>query len=215
MIKNRTVQLIFQSFFCAFGVVGIFSSIGFFDYKFYDVFYVMFTNLSNYLCVGIMFAQLVQTAKKKGDGYVNTAPILMFIAMLGILLTFLVFNIMLAPTREAALNFSVGSILFHVVLPLMFIADWILFYERKQIKWYYPLLSVFFPLTYAAFIFIRAWALNFNPSAPSIYPYFFLNLDNLGVAGVAKWILILFVCFVVVGYIFFAFDRLIKSPKKQ
>ena len=119
MIKNRTVQLIFQSFFCAFGVVGIFSSIGFFDYKFYDVFYVMFTNLSNYLCVGIMFAQLVQTAKKKGDGYVNTAPILMFIAMLGILLTFLVFNIMLAPTREAALNFSVGSILFHVVLPLM------------------------------------------------------------------------------------------------
>ena len=31
MIKNRTAQLIFQSFFCAIGLIGIFASIGIFD----------------------------------------------------------------------------------------------------------------------------------------------------------------------------------------
>ena len=78
MIKNRTAQLIFQSFFCAFGLIGIFASFGIFD----DVlnprwdFYVHFTNLSNYLCIGIVFAELVQTAKKKADSYVSTAPFL-------------------------------------------------------------------------------------------------------------------------------------------
>jgi hypothetical protein len=76
MIKNRTTQLIFQSFFCAIGLIGIVASLGIFD----DVrnlrwdFYVHFTNLSNYLCIGIVLAELIQTAKKEGDGYVTTAP---------------------------------------------------------------------------------------------------------------------------------------------
>lgn len=66
MIKNRTTQLIFQSFYCAIGLIGAVASLGIFD----DIlnprwdFYAHFTNLSNYLCIGIMFAELVQTAKK-------------------------------------------------------------------------------------------------------------------------------------------------------
>ena len=59
-------------------------------------FYVHFTNLSNFLCIGVMLAGLIQTAKKKEDSYVTAAPVLKFIGMLGILLTFLVFSIMLA-----------------------------------------------------------------------------------------------------------------------
>lgn len=67
MIRNRTAQLIFQSFFCAIGLIGIVASFGIFD----DIlnprwdFYVHFTNISNYLCIGIAFAELVQTAKKR------------------------------------------------------------------------------------------------------------------------------------------------------
>ena len=66
MIKNRTAQLIYQSFYCAIGLIGIIASLGIFD----DIlnlrwdFYAHFTNLSNYLCIGIMFAELIETAKK-------------------------------------------------------------------------------------------------------------------------------------------------------
>ena len=226
MIKNRTAQLIYQTVYCTLGFVGIIASLGIFD----DIsnvrwdFYVHFTNISNFFCFGVMIAALIQTAKKKEDGYVTAAPMLKFIGMLGILLTFLVFNIMLAGAegRDPQLNWRIGSLCFHVVLPIMYIADWFLFYERRTAKWYYPIASIGFPLAYAIFIFIQAAILRFDSSimiptttTPLIYPYFFLNLDTLGVDGVAMWMLILFVAFVAVGFLFFGVDRLGKKNTKN
>ena len=217
MFKNRTAQLIFQSFFVAIGLIGIVASLGIFD----DVqnlrwdFYVHFTNISNYLCIGIVLCELIQTAKKKVDSYVNVAPFLKFIGVLAILLTFLVFNFLLAgqPDRDPQANWRIASISFHVILPLMYVFDWLFFYEHKKIKWFYPLLSVLFPLVYIVFVYTRAAIVNFNPEVPYLYPYFFLNLDNLGVAGVAKWVAILFAGFILLGYIFYGIDKLIKSRK--
>ena len=217
MIKNRTTQLIFQSFYCAIGLIGAVASLGIFD----DIlnlrwdFYAHFTNLSNYLCIGIMFAELVQTAKKNEDSYVSASPLLKFIGLLGIMLTFLVFNFLLAgrPDRELQANWRVSSICLHVILPIMYIFDWLLFYEHKKIRWFYPLVSVAFPLLYIIFIYTRAFIVNFNPEVPYLYPYFFLNLDNLGVAGVAKWVAILFAGFIVLGYIFYGIDKIIKSKE--
>ena len=125
MIKNRNAQLIYQTIYCTLGLVGIVASLGIFDninMIRWD-FYVHFTNISNFLCFGVMLAALIQTAKKKEDSYVSTAPLLKFIGMLGILLTFLVFNIMLAgaPGRDPQANWRIGSLCFHVVLPIMYV----------------------------------------------------------------------------------------------
>ena len=67
MIKNRTVQLMFQTAFCTLGILGIIASFGTFNYEFRGDFYVHFTNLSNYLCIFIMFVELIETIKKKKD----------------------------------------------------------------------------------------------------------------------------------------------------
>ena len=224
MIKNRTAQLIFYTVYCTLGLVGAIASLGIFD----DVntirwdFYVHFTNISNFLCIGVMLAALIQTAKKKEDGYVTVAPMLKFIGMLGILLTFLVFNIMLAGAegRDPQANWRIGSLSFHVVLPILYIADWFLFRERKTCKWYYPLASIGFPLAYVFFLLIQAMILRFNTSilipttqTPLIYPYFFVNLSTQGVPGVLMWIGILSAAFVAVGFAFFGLDQLGK--KKQ
>jgi hypothetical protein len=187
-------------------------------------FYVHFTNLSNFLCIGVMLAGLIQTAKKKEDSYVTTAPVLKFIGMLGILLTFLVFNIMLAGAegRDPQANWRIGSLCFHVVLPIMYIADWFLFYERKNCKWYYPIASLAFPVTYVVFILIQAVIMGFDTSilipgttTPLIYPYFFVNLETQGVGGVLKWILILLVGFMAMGYLFFGLDKLGKKKTQK
>ena len=224
MIRNRTTQLIFQSFYLAFGLVGIVASLGVFD----DVqnlrwdFYVHFTNLSNFLCIGVMLAALIQTARKKEDSSVTTAPLLKFIGMLGILLTFLVFNILLAGEagRDPQANWRIGSLCFHVVLPIMYILDWFLFYERKKTRWYYPIASITFPIAYVVFLLIQAIILKFDSSiliptttTPLIYPYFFVNLDKQGVPGVLMWVGILSIAFVIVGFVFFGIDKLIKTKK--
>ena len=224
MIKNRTAQLIFQTIYCTIGFIGIVSCTGIFDdiTQFRWDSYVHFTNISNFFCIGIMFAALIQTAKKKEDSYVTTAPLLKFIGMLGILLTFLVFNIMLAGNRDPQLNWRIGSLTFHVVLPIMYVADWFLFYERKNCKWYYPIASIGLPLAYLIFIFIQAAIMNFDTSilipdtdTPLIYPYFFLNLETEGVGGVLKWVAILLSAFVVLGFIFFGLDKIGKKKAEK
>ena len=222
MIKNRTAQLIYQTIYVTLGFVGLVASLGIFDNVSvirWD-FYVHFTNISNFLCIGVMLAGLIQTAKKKEDGFVSAAPVLKFIGMLGILLTFLVFNIMLAGAegRDPQANWRVGSLLFHVALPILYIADWFLFYERKKCKWYYPIASIAFPLAYVIFLLIQAIILKFDSSiliptttTPLIYPYFFVNLDTQGTSGVLMWIGILSVAFAAVGFGFFGLDRLGKK----
>ena len=223
MIKNRTVQLMFQTAFCTLGILGIIASFGTFNYEFRSDFYVHFTNLSNFLCIGVMLVALIQTARKKEDSYVTTAPLLKFIGMLWILLTFLVFNILLAGEagRDPQANWRIGSLCFHVVLPVMYIADWFLFYERKTSKWYYPIASIGFPLAYVIFLLIQAIILKFDSSiliptttTPLIYPYFFVNLKTQGVAGVAKWAVLMFVAFMAVGFVFYGIDRILTQKRK-
>ena len=226
MIKNRTAQLIYQTIYCTLGLVGIIACLGIFDninMIRWD-FYVHFTNISNFLCIGVMLTELIQTAKKKENSFVSAAPILKYIVILGILLTFLVFNIMLAGAegRDPQANWRVGSLIFHVVLPIMYVADWFLFYERKKCKWYYPIASISFPLVYVIFLLIQAVILKFDTSiliptttTPLIYPYFFVNLDTQGVSGVLMWIGILSVAFVLVGYLFFGLDRIGKKKLEK
>ena len=71
------------------------------------------------------------------------------------------------------------------------------------------------------FLLIQALILKFDSSiliptttTPLIYPYFFVNLDTLGVPGVLKWIAILSAAFVAVGFVFFGLDRLGKKTSK-
>ena len=225
MIKNRTAQLMFQTVYCTLGLVGAIASLGIFDNVSairWD-FYVHFTNLSNFLCIGVMVAALIQTIKKKEDSYVTSTPMLKFIGMLGILLTFLVFNIMLAGAegRDPQANWRIGSLTFHVVLPILYIADWFLFRERKKCTWKYPVASIAFPLAYVIFLLIQAVILGFDSSiliptttTPLIYPYFFVNLDTQGVPGVLMWIGILSVAFVAVGFAFLGLDRLGKKESQ-
>ena len=225
MIKNRTAQLIFQTIYCTLAFVGCVACLGIFDninLIRWD-FYVHFTNISNFLCFGVMLASLIQTAKKKEDSYVTVAPALKFIGMLGILLTFLVFNIMLAGAegRDPQANWRIGSLCFHVVLPILYIADWFLFRERKKCKWFYPLISTGFPIAYVIFLLIQAIILQFDSSilipsttTPLIYPYFFVNLETQGVPGVLMWIGILSAAFVAVGYVFFGIDKMGKKKLK-
>ena len=226
MITNRTAQLIYQSFYCAFGLVAIFAGFGIFDdyTMFRWDFYVHFTNLSNYFCIAVMVIQLIETARKNEDGYVKAVPLLKFTGVLAILLTFVVFNTLLAGAadRDPQLNWRIGSLLCHVVLPILFVGDWLLFREHGKVKWYYPIISAGFPLAYMAFILVQAAILKFDSSilipgtnTPLIYPYFFVNLETQGVGGVAKWAALMFAAFMAVGFVFYGLDRALKRKDKR
>ena len=119
-----------------------------------------------------------------------------------------------AEGRDPQLNWRIGSISFHVVLPILYILHWVLFYERGKVKWTYPLLSTLFPLAYVIFIYAQALILQFdtsitipNSTTPLIYPYFFLNIDTQG-PKVILWMFALLVGFVALGYGFYGLDKI-------
>ena len=217
MIKNRTTQLVFQTIFVVLSFFGLIASLGYFNKSFNNEFYVYYTNLSNYICMGFMVVCWVKTIKashKKEDGAVTTAPKFNFMCVIMILVTCLVYNILLAKDYTVQEYFtSISNLLLHVTLPIMFILHWVLFYEYGKIKWYYPLLCVVMPLVYVVFILIRAAIVGANYSG-TIYPYFFLNVSKLGWGGFFGWVIGLVAVFVAIGYLFYLFDN-IKNLRKK
>ena len=210
MIKNRNIQILFQTIYCTLGVVGLLASFGLFTAKFNSNFYVYYTNLSNYICIGFMFASLFCTmrkANKKEDGFITFAPAFKFMCMIMIMVTFFVYNILLAKDSGVVAYFtSLNNLTLHVILPIMFVLDWVLFYEHGKTKWQYPLLSLIMPLIYVGFILIRGAIVN-HATAAVVYPYFFLDLDSLGWGGFFMWLSILIIAFVILGYLISMFDH--------
>nr|WKF60530.1 hypothetical protein HUO10_005051 [Paraburkholderia busanensis] len=66
----------------------------------------------------------------------------------------------------------------HSILPMLCALYWILFVPRFQLKWRHCLLWLVYPLAYLAVTFLRG-------SLSAFYPYYFLNVDRLGVAHAA------------------------------
>ncbi|RSX54773.1 hypothetical protein D2E26_0827 [Bifidobacterium dolichotidis] len=210
MSTSRTAQLIVQSAYVSLGIIATLGSLGLYKASFDATFYTYFTNLSNYLCLIVMFVELVRTARSKSDGYVTFSPKFKFICVVAILLTGLVYNFILAgaPDRDPMSNYEVTSILFHTVLPILFTLDWLLFFRHGAVTWATPLISAVFPLAYVAFVFIRA---ALFPSAQNLFPYFFLDPSQQGVNGILTWIGVLLVGFIVLGYVLMAIDHSIAK----
>ncbi|MBQ8641886.1 MAG: Pr6Pr family membrane protein [Clostridia bacterium] len=217
MLKNKTAQLVWQTVYCVLAFIGVLCSFGFFDRDFNQDFYVYYTNLSNYICAGVMSAALVRTyrqVKNGEEGFCGTAPGFSFLCVILILVTFLVYNILLADQSFLEYITSLSNVLMHCILPLLFIFHWVLFYEHGNMRWYQPLLCMVMPLVYVICILIRAALLP--PNADTVvYPYFFLNLEALGVGGFIGWISLLLLVFLVIGYAFLALDRLWKRRNRK
>ena len=212
MIRDNVVKLIYRTVFCTLAVVGFLASLGLFEAHFKSTFYVYFTNLSNYICMFIGFAELKRTikaARENDESFTEVYPRMKFIGMIMIFITFVVFNFLLAKDRPLEKNMTVSSIMLHIVLPIMYIADWVLFCEHKKVKKTTPLLSVVIPILYAVFVFVRAEIMG--RQGELVYPYFFLDVNKLGWSGVAVWIAILIAAFIVIGYIFYFLDRIIEE----
>ena len=89
MRKNVNVSaVIFRTIFVTLGVVGILSSLGWFNREYNINWYVFYTNLSNYICIIVMFISLIFSAKGKD----TVLPRFRFYCLIMILVTFFVYN---------------------------------------------------------------------------------------------------------------------------
>ena len=161
-----------------------------------------------------MFFALAETLSKKGT--VDFAPALKFVFLIMISVTFILYNVLLADYPSILAYFSsLKNGLNHCILPILFVLEWVLFYERGKSRWTWPLLSILPPFCYVVYILVRAKILQITCRlAPVVYPYYFLNLNSLGWSGFLRWMAILLAAFLVLGFALCAMDRCLGKKLK-
>ena len=129
---------------------------------------------------------------------------------MSIMITCVIYHFLLAPI---ATNFyTLENFLCHYIVPLWFFADTLFFDKQGQYKIWDPVVWTILPLLYMIFALFNGLVLKLNiPNAKdNPFPYFFLNV-NKGWDVVFKWCLIIFVAYMVAGFIFY----FIKQIKRK
>lgn len=129
---------------------------------------------------------------------------------MSIMITCVIYHFMLAPLTTDF--YRLENFLCHYIVPLWFLVDTIIFDKSRQYKWFDPIVWTVLPLLYMGFAILNGFVLKMDvPNAKdSPFPYFFLNVNKYGWGFVFRWAAIIFVAYMVSGYLFY----LVKKSKK-
>ena len=169
-----------------------------------------YTVLSN-LLVAIFTLYLLKVMSRLGENWQR--PSLLRLkggVTMSIMITCVIYHFLLAPI---ATNFyTLENFLCHYIVPLWFLADTLFFDKQGQYKIWDPVVWTILPLLYMIFALFNGLVLKLDVpnSKVSPFPYFFLNV-NKGWDVVFKWCLIIFVAYMVAGFIFY----FIKQIKRK
>jgi len=177
---------------------------------------LFFTTQSNILCLVwavLLVLRTVRDLRADGPrGWSSPSPRFGAAVMMAITVTMLIYLVVLVPqtfTQGSGYTpFTVTDNLVHIITPCLTIGDWLLFVPKGRLRWYDPPLWVLIPYAYAVFAFTwHGFGGDFGPG--QAYPYPFLDVDRLGVGGVAAWLIGLTVVLMAVGYLYVMIDRLL------
>lgn len=222
MNNNLFTQMIYRIVFCVISALACTLSLGFFtdtygtsEFTVSTTFWQYYTNLSNYVCfiVGVIVCNDTVQRVKNGERFGHNKKIqtMKFCATVLIMVTFLVYCTLLGDMTKPSFWNAIGNMTYHVTVPILFILDWILFDEHKTVRILDPIRAFIMPLIYVVYILIYGAISEAVTGEEFHYPYFFLNVNDLGYGGVAVWILILLGVFALLGYLMFLYDKLVKA----
>ena len=219
MCKNMLTQLIFRVVLCVVSAFAVLLSLGIFyigingGNEFSWNFLKYYTNISNYFVFAVSVVVLADTVKRirtgETEGYNRKIRTFKFMTVVMILVTFLVVIFLLDSPLSANYWRNIGNMSYHFAAPLLFILDYILFEKKRSVSVFAPLYSLIIPLVYVCYVFVLGAIIpNFE------YPYFFLNVNDLGYGGVCLWVLGLLGVFTALGYILWLWNRFDKIDGK-
>ncbi len=162
-----------------------------------------FTNLTNTLIV-VMAAALLRGRGRLARWFA-AAPVQAAFSLY-ILFVGLAFWLVLGgPEDVEAWWLWIPEVTAHSLSPLLGVVWWATAVERGTLRPWHPLVWLVYPMAYLGYWLVR------GPIVGE-YPYFFLDVVELGAAGVAVWIGVLVGAFLVLGFVMWGIDRL-RRPR--
>ena len=187
MRYNRIFALVYRLSFAVIALLGVIFNTRMFTNEFSPTTLLYYTTQSNVLALALFVYLAVMTIldikKHSIKGPSSYAPNLTFILMIDILLTFVIFWVVLAPTMIGSdYNlFSFSNLAVHTFVPLAVLGDYFIFNPDKKIKYRYANYVLIYPLIYASFamIFGAFKIINYYTfgigEGPNYFPYFFMD----------------------------------------
>ena len=172
-----------------------------------------YTVLSN-LLVMIFTGYLLWKMRREGDHWQSSSLLRLKGGItMSIMITCVIYHFMLAPLTKDF--YRLENFLCHYIVPLWFLVDTIIFDKSRQYKCFDPIVWTVLPLLYMGFAILNGFVLKMDvPNAKdSPFPYFFLNANKHGWGFVFRWAAIIFVAYMVSGYLFYLVKNIKKSKK--
>ena len=221
-IKNRVVSLIFRCVLLIIGGIGLSITTGLYSGRFNVNSLIYYTTLSNLLCFLFYIPLTIRNAiniKNSNETAIIFFPRLKGAFILMIMITIIIYHSLLANFQFPFftgddLSVYLQNLSLHYIVPVMVIFDWILFDPKRTFSVLDPLYWLSIPLIYAIFALIRAEVRGILPGRSTRYPYFFLDIDEIGWSGMIVYVIIFTLIFALLGYIIWALDRFILGRKK-
>ena len=205
MRKNRLVLLEFRLIIllvCVFGIISYTALLGGEAFLYFTVQSAMFTAVFYFLCV---IYTHISITKDGVTGTVVFFPRVKAAVMMSSVITMSLYFLLLRGGDEHLLH----NRLLHYVLPVMALADHLIFDDIRSFKLYDPFLYLVFPAGYVLFVFVRA---EFAGGAER-YLYMFLDKDRLGLPAVVFFLLISAGIFILAGYFMYFIGRYFANKK--
>lgn len=219
-VQNRTLACIFR-FASAFVVaLGLALATKIYKQKPHPIHFTFFTKQSNVWVLGVFlymgFTTLRDIIKKGNKGVTTMDSKIRGSVTMAITITHLIWHFMLLPkaklssasAQEAlALGTLQNSILHYFACWSIWI-DYFFFTPKNSYKWYDPFLWLCLPYLYFAVTLIQAELIDVLPRLGSRYPYFFIDVDIFGFAGVLRNVAVISLGFLILGYAIYFIDKI-------
>ncbi|GHU70541.1 hypothetical protein FACS1894184_16130 [Clostridia bacterium] len=214
MRNDRRFALVFRLCSLLFAMAGVLKQIGVFGGSVHLGSLMFYTMQSNLLVI-VMFAMLtIRTAQGLYDGRHGSNgwySRFEMICTVDILLTFVVFWILLTPGSSTDFLLSFENLSAHTFTPVLCLIDYMLFSERKRLKYHDVYYTCIFPALYVLFTAIAGLAgyvywYNEETQLTVRAPYFFLDYYTIGTQA-GLYIIAILIFILAVSHVFFWIDR--------
>jgi hypothetical protein len=215
-LTRARAAFVFRCAFVLVSAIGLAANLGLLEGRFIPSQLNYYTVLSNLFCLVYFAVDLPLSGRAARGlaepGRTTTLPRVKGAVVMAITVTFLIFNVALAPTYFFDPDydfFTVSNLVLHYVAPVAVVIDWLVFDRKGLLRWVDPLIWLAIPAAFLLYTGLHAPFIGpiFEPEH-SRYPYPFLDVDALGLARVAVNAAVAGACFAVVGYAVFGVDRL-------
>jgi hypothetical protein len=160
-------------------------------------FFGYFTITSNLVCVIVM--GMAALGKLKNPNWLSAVTAYMVIVCL-------VYWVLLSAKNPLTGWPLLVDSLLHYVIPIGALLAWIVAFPKQNLTWIDPFKWLVYPISYAVYSMVRG-------AFEGWYPYFFLNVSDLGYGKVALNTLALATLFLVAGLVLVALSRLFVRQK--